>query len=91
MARRLVTVALAVVLGLVPAASAAESYFGFDLDLLANAVERALQRDRDRLAELEAEFAPIQDKAVPERMLLRPKLDGYRAAVRDLEAELRSW
>jgi hypothetical protein len=56
-----------------------------------SAVERALQRDRDRLAKLEADFAPIQDKAVPERMFLRPKIDGYRAAVRDLESALRSW
>lgn len=56
-----------------------------------SAVERALQRDRERLAKLEADFAPIQDKAVPERMFLRPKIDGYRAAVRDLESALRTW
>jgi hypothetical protein len=55
------------------------------------ALERALERDRKRLADLEAQFAPIQDQAVPERMLLRPKLDGYQAAVRDIESALASW
>jgi len=56
-----------------------------------SAVERALKRDQDRLAALEAEFAPIQNKAVPERITLRSKIDGYQAAVRDLEAALAEW
>ena len=55
------------------------------------AVERALKRDQERLAALEAAFAPIQDKAVPERIFLRAKIDGYQAAVRDLKAALASW
>ncbi len=55
------------------------------------ALERALARDRARLAELQAQFQPIQDKAVPERITLRSKLDGYQATVRDLEAALRAW
>lgn len=56
-----------------------------------SALERALARDRARLAELEATFATIQDKAVPERMLLRPKLDGYRHTVAELERALADW
>ncbi len=56
-----------------------------------SAVERALKRDQDRLAALEAQFAPIQDKAVPERVTLRTKIDGYQAAVRDLKAALADW
>ncbi len=77
------------------------SYATNSLDFLADlglkdaavksAIERALERDRKRLAQLEAEFAPIQDRAVPERMLLRPKLDGYQGAVRDLEQALADW
>jgi hypothetical protein len=55
------------------------------------AVERALKRDQDRLTALEAAFAPIQNKAVPERVTLRSKIDGYQAAVRDLKAALASW
>jgi hypothetical protein len=53
------------------------------------ALERALRRDRDRLAALQAQFAPIQNQAVPERIMLRTKIDGYQAAVRDLEQALR--
>ncbi len=56
-----------------------------------SAVERALRRDQDRLTALEASFAPIQNKAVPERVMLRAKIDGYQAAVRDLKAALASW
>ena len=55
------------------------------------AVERALKRDQERLAALEAAFAPIQNKAVPERITLRTKIDGYQAAVRDLKAALAEW
>jgi hypothetical protein len=54
-------------------------------------LQRTLNRARERLATLEASFAPIADKAVPERMLLRPKIDEYTAAVRDLEALLAAW
>ncbi|MFL6235048.1 MAG: hypothetical protein ACJ76N_18075 [Thermoanaerobaculia bacterium] len=56
-----------------------------------SAVERALKRDQERLAALEAKLAPIQDKAVPERIFLRGKIDGYQGAVRDLKAALASW
>ncbi|HEX4498481.1 MAG TPA: hypothetical protein VIE43_22585 [Thermoanaerobaculia bacterium] len=55
------------------------------------AVERALKRDQDRLTALEAAFAPIQNKAVPERVALRSKINGYQAAVRDFKAALADW
>ena len=54
-------------------------------------VERVLRRAEERLAQLEASFAPIRDKAVPERMPLRAKIDEYTAAVRDLRALLAGW
>jgi hypothetical protein len=38
---------------------------------------------------LQAQFAPIQNKAVPERIALRSKIDGSEAAVRQLEQALR--
>lgn len=52
------------------------------------AVRRALARSTEQLATLEAAFAPIRDKAVPERLTLRAKIDEYTAAVRDFRAAL---
>lgn len=52
---------------------------------------RALHRASERLAVLEASFAPIQDKAVPERIFLRTKIDEYTAAVAELERTLAKW
>jgi len=46
------------------------------------AVERALKRDRARLVALEA---------APDRAASRHKIEGYQAAVRDLEAALANW
>ena len=53
--------------------------------------QRALNRAESRLATLEASFAPIQDKAVPERITLRTKIDEYTSAVRELRAILAAW
>ena len=55
------------------------------------AIGRALNRSRDRLAVLQASFAPIQDKVVPERIPLRQKIDSYTAAVCDLQQTLEEW
>ncbi len=55
------------------------------------AVERAARRDQERLTALEATFAPIQNKAVPERIFLRTKIDGYQVAVKELKGALASW
>lgn len=55
------------------------------------AIERARNRSRERLRSLEAAFAPIEDKAVPERVVLRQKIDDYTGAVRDFDAALADW
>lgn len=55
------------------------------------AIKKALDRDRKRLAELEAEFGEIQDKAVPRRLELRPLIEEYKSVIRELERELQSW
>ena len=54
-------------------------------------VQRALNRSKERLETLEATFAPIQDKAVPERITLRQKIEDYKGAVRDFEYTLARW
>jgi hypothetical protein len=55
------------------------------------AIERARNRSQERLRSLEAAFAPLQDKAVPERVFLRQKIDDYTGAVRDFDAALARW
>ena len=55
------------------------------------AIKKAIDRDRKRLAELEAEFGAIQDKAVPERMKLRQLITAYTSTIHELELELQSW
>lgn len=52
------------------------------------AARRALNRCRERLAGLEQSFAPIRDKAVPERWQMRRLIDEYTEAVRNLEQVL---
>ena len=53
--------------------------------------QRALNRAVDRLATLEATCAPIKDKAVPERIVLRTKIDELASAVKNLRAILAAW
>ncbi|MBL8112266.1 MAG: hypothetical protein JNK60_05240 [Acidobacteria bacterium] len=52
---------------------------------------RVRNRAKDRLDTLEKSFAPIQDKAVPERVLLRQKIDDTASALADLESALAKW
>lgn len=54
------------------------------------AARRALNRCRERLATLEQSYAPIRDKAVPERWQMRRLIDEYTEAVRNLEQVLTS-
>lgn len=54
-------------------------------------VQRALNRTEERLATLESSFKPIQDKAVPERIVLRTKVDEHTAAVREFRDALAKW
>lgn len=53
--------------------------------------QRAYNRATERLATLEEAFVPIRDQAVPERLLLRTKLDTYTAVVGELERILAKW
>ncbi len=55
------------------------------------AVLRAKNRSQARLATLEAAFAPIRDKAVPERVTLRTRIDEYAGAIRDFDRALERW
>lgn len=55
------------------------------------AVQRALTRSEERLAVFEAAFEPIQDKAVPERITLRRRIDDYTQAVSEFRATLETW
>ncbi|MCL2724499.1 MAG: hypothetical protein FWD69_08690 [Polyangiaceae bacterium] len=50
-------------------------------DDFSGAVGRCLNRAREKLATLEAAFAPIQHKAVPERVFLRSKINDYQSLV----------
>lgn len=59
-----------------------------DLDLT---LRRTLNRWRAHLETLEAAFAPIQHKALPERIPLRTKIDEHQASIRELERQLAEW
>ena len=49
---------------------------------------RCLRRAQDELASLEVAFAPIQHAAVPERLVLRTRIDVYRSLVASLHSYL---
>lgn len=66
-----------------------------DLDLKTDSakitVMRAQNRAKMRLETLESAFRPIQDKAVPERVTLRSKIDDYTGAIAELQRTLDRW
>ena len=49
---------------------------------------RCLNRAREALTTFEAAFAPIQNSAVPERLVLRTRIDSYRSLISSLEGYL---
>jgi len=53
-------------------------------DDLRSAIGRCLNRAQEKLASLEAAFAPIQDKRVPERIPMQTRIQGYRSLIRTL-------
>lgn len=55
------------------------------------AIQRARERSAERLRNVETAFAPIEDKAVPERVKLRAQIDMYTAALRDFDRALAGW
>ena len=54
-------------------------------------MQRCLNRARSRLETLNLTFAPLRDKAVPERLVLRTKIEGYGSLVKSLDRELKAW
>lgn len=64
---------------------------GLKDDELEMSVTRARKRIASRLATLQASFAPIKDKAVPERIVLRTRIDEHAAALEELDRALAGW
>lgn len=66
-----------------------------DLGQLTPDVKSALSmcrnRAKEKLGSLEAAFAPIRDKAVPERVTLQARIQDYQSLVATLESTLGSW
>lgn len=54
-------------------------------------IERALARGRERLATHEAAFAPIANKAVPERIQMQTAIQMYTSLVEDASEALAEW
>src|SRR5262249_52909370 len=52
---------------------------------------RCLGRAREKLSELQSAFAPIQHKAVPERVTLQARIQDYTSLVESLEGHLENW
>jgi hypothetical protein len=65
------------------AESAARSLWdlGNRSDDFRGAVQRCLNRAREKLTSLEAAFAPIQNQAIPERIFLQSKIRDHRSLV----------
>jgi hypothetical protein len=60
-------------------------------DLVRSAMARCFNRATEKLATLEAAFAPIQNKAVPERITLQSRIQDYTSLAETLEGMLSSW
>jgi hypothetical protein len=56
-----------------------------------NSMEICLGRAREKLGELQAAFAPIQNKAVPERVHLQSSIQDYTSLIQTLEEILGEW
>lgn len=54
-------------------------------DEVKSAVVRCLNRAKDKLATLQAAFAPIQNQAVPERVFLQSKIQDFTSLVETME------
>lgn len=54
-------------------------------DDVRGAVMRCLHRAREKLASLQAAFAPIQDRAVPERITLQTRIQDYTSLVQTMQ------
>jgi hypothetical protein len=54
-------------------------------DDIPGSIARCLNRAREKLTSLQAAFAPIQDKAVPERVHLQSKIQSYQSLVETMQ------
>ena len=54
-------------------------------------MERCLNRAREGLATAEAAFAPIADKAVPERVRMQTQIQDYRSLVEEMSEWVSEW
>ena len=50
-----------------------------------------MNRAKDNLVNLKAAFEPIADKAVPERIFLRTKIDDHENAIQSVERDIADW
>lgn len=64
---------------------------GADAEDLQGDIGRALNRGKDRLAVHEAAFAPIRDKAVPERVKMQSAIQDYTSLIEELTEVLEDW
>jgi hypothetical protein len=55
------------------------------------AMQRCLGRARERLQTLRAAFAPIADKAVPERVKMQAQIQDYTSLVDELAEKVADW
>lgn len=55
------------------------------------AIERALARGREQLATFETAFAPIRDKAVPERVKMQSRIQDFQGFVETLSELVEEW
>src|SRR6185312_5894326 len=60
-------------------------------DEVKSAVTRCQNRARASLTTYEGAFAPIRDKAVPERIVMQATMDGFRSLLQTTESTLRDW
>lgn len=56
-----------------------------------SSMQRCLSRAQERLETLRLAFAPIQNKAVPERVALQTKIQEYASLVGALDGHLKAW
>ncbi len=58
---------------------------------LKGSIERCLNRGRETLATHQAAFAPIRDKAVPERVHMQSRIQDYTSLVEELSEIVEEW
>ncbi|MEM9071414.1 MAG: hypothetical protein AAGE52_23105 [Myxococcota bacterium] len=70
---------------------AAEGFLGDRADDVKHMMELCLGRAQDELAKRKAAFAPIANKAVPERVKLQSAIQDYTSLVDELTEKIAEW